>query len=386
MKKTLAVLAILAIAGLAAYRFRDLLSFRVDRILPERSDAIPGVVLQESPAAAETVAEGLEIPWEIAFLPDGSLLVTERPGRLTRLGETRESVQVEGVHHAGEGGLLGLALHPSFETNRWLYLYMTTREGGRVTNRVDRYRYENGTLSERTTIIQNIPGAANHNGGRIAFGPDGKLYVATGDAGEAFSAQDRASLAGKILRLNDDGTLPSDNPFGNAVWSYGHRNPQGLAWDAQGRFWSTEHGRSGVRSGLDEVNLVEKGKNYGWPVIEGDDANAEMEAPFRHSGAVETWAPAGAAFVGNTLVFGGLRGETLYQLVMHVRERRSAVLAHFAGEYGRIRAVVIGPDGSLYFATSNRDGRGRARAGDDRIVRVQAGALRLPEEIAARFR
>jgi glucose/arabinose dehydrogenase len=303
------------------------------------------------------------------FLPEGDLLVTERPGTLRRIGKDGRVYTIEGVAHTGEGGLLGMALHPRFQENHWLYLYLTTRSNGALTNRVERYRFEGDVLSQREVIIDDIPGASYHDGGRIAFGPDGYLYITTGDAGSPNSAQDITSLAGKILRLEDDGLVPGDNPFGNAVYSYGHRNAQGLAWDGRGRLWATEHGRSGIRSGFDELNLIEKGKNYGWPVIQGDEEKEGMERPIVHSGPNETWAPAGIAFREGALFFGGLRGESLYEA--RVDDIGEVVLtSHFRGEFGRIRVVVLGPDAALYIATSNTDGRGSPRENDDRLLRV----------------
>jgi glucose/arabinose dehydrogenase len=183
------------------------------------------------------------------------------------------------VHHAGEGGLLGMALHPRFDEHHWIYLYLTTVSDGGAENRVERYTFENDRLSDKKIIIDKIPGANYHDGGRIAFSPDGYLYITTGDAGKSNLAQATDSLAGKILRVHDDGSIPLDNPFHNAVWSYGHRNSQGLAWDDRGRLWATEHGRSGILSGFDELNLIEKGKNYGWPVIQGDESREGMERP-----------------------------------------------------------------------------------------------------------
>lgn len=213
-----------------------------------------------------------------------------------------------------------------------------------------------------------------HDGGRIAFGPDGFLYITTGDASQSRLAQDIRSLAGKILRIRDDGSVPSDNPFGNAVWSYGHRNPQGLAWDDRGRLWATEHGRSIPFSGYDELNLIEKGGNYGWPDIQGDRAKPDMERPIIHSGPSTTWAPAGAAFLNGSIFFGGLKGTALYQAKI-TGERNIALTKHFEKAYGRIRAVVKGPDDMLYISTSNTDGRGEARPGDDNIIRINPREL-----------
>ncbi len=328
-----------------------------------------GVTMSARNGELEIIADNLQIPWEIVFLPDGDLLVTERPGMLKRIGKERSVYTIEGVLHIGEGGLLGMALHPRFSENQWMYLYLTTKNGESLINRVERYRFERDRLTEKTTIIDNIPGAAYHDGGRIAFGPDGYLYVTTGDSGKSNLAQDISSLAGKILRLKDDGSIPSDNPFGNAVYSYGHRNSQGLAWGDTEQLWATEHGRSGVLSGLDELNLIEKGKNYGWPEIQGDETKTGMESPVVQSGSDETWAPAGIAFLDNSFFFGGLRGETLYEAKI-VGARKVSLIAHFRQEFGRIRAVVLGPDGYLYITTSNTDGRGEPRAGDDKLIRI----------------
>ncbi|MBI3255834.1 MAG: PQQ-dependent sugar dehydrogenase [Candidatus Andersenbacteria bacterium] len=322
----------------------------------------------------QVIADGLEIPWEIAFLPDGSLLVTERPGRLLKIGTDKTIIPIEGVLHRGEGGLLGLALHPDFARNGLIYLYLTTQEGSAVTNRVERYRLQNTTLEDRTIIIENIPGSTFHDGGRIAFGPDKLLYITTGDAGQEASAQDTNSLAGKILRLKDDGSIPEGNPFSNPTFSYGHRNPQGIAWNTKGELWATEHGRSGVATGFDEVNLIEVGKNYGWPALQGDRTAPGMEAPKAHSGASTTWAPSGAAFYQDRLLFAGLRGQALYDATIEGRSVKE-VAARFTNEFGRLRTVTVGPDGMIYIATNNTDGRGTPNKGDDKIIRINPGLL-----------
>jgi glucose/arabinose dehydrogenase len=321
------------------------------------------------------LAKNLFVPWSIAFLPDGTMLTSERDGSLVHIHNNEmQRIVVDGVHERGEGGLLGIVLHPSFETNHWIYLYMTHAEGDSTKNRVVRYVYENNTLGNQKTIIEGIPGAAYHDGGRMAFGPDDYLYITTGDAGVEESAQDKESLSGKILRLTEEGDVPADNPFGNAVYSYGHRNPQGLAWDEQGRLWSTEHGRSGVQSGLDELNLIEKGGNYGWPLIEGGEERDGMITPVLHSGADTTWAPASLAYHEGKLFWGGLRGESLYEVTIS-GESVENLKAHFRGEYGRIRAVAVGPLDRLYFSTSNMDGRGTPGVESDVIVLVPFSAF-----------
>jgi glucose/arabinose dehydrogenase len=328
------------------------------------SAAVPTV----SPKAIEVVAEQLEIPWDVEQLPDGDLLVTERPGRLLRIGSDKVVIPIEGVHHRGEGGLLGLALHPDFAQTPWVYLYLTTNEGGTVSNRVERYLLRGSRLESRQVILADIPGALNHDGGQLAFGPDNLLYITTGDAGEEHLAQNTQSLAGKILRLHDDGRVPADNPFSHAVYSYGHRNVQGITWDDQARLWATEHGRSGALSGFDELNLIEQGKNYGWPTIQGDETRSGMEEPSLHSGADATWAPASAAFWDGSIFFGGLRGQALYEAKLGGGGVQ--LIAHLHQEYGRIRAVTVGRDGNLYITTSNRDGRGDAKSQDDILVRI----------------
>ena len=318
-------------------------------------------------------ADGLEIPWGLVFLPDGSLLFTERPGRVRlvdREGRLLPSpaATLAQVKQIGEGGLLGIATHPDFSNNHLVYLYYTySGTAGNTLNRVSRFKFENSQLTAEEVIVEAIPGAANHNGGRIKFGPDGFLYITTGDAQEPSRAQDKNSLSGKILRVTDEGKPVPGNPFNNLVYSYGHRNPQGLAWDSQNRLWSTEHGRSGILSGLDEVNLVEAGKNYGWPTIQGNEQKEGMERPKLHSNS-NTWAPAGAAFAGESFFFGGLRGEALYEAV--VKGDQITLKEHFKGEFGRIREVVLGPDGFLYLTTSNRDGRGTVQTGDDKIIKI----------------
>jgi len=328
-----------------------------------------GSVQTSSHEAVSVIASNLKIPWAIAFLSDGGLLVTERTGIVQHLAISATSttaIPINGVKHIGEGGLLGIVLHPDFNTNHWLYLYLTTVQGSHTVNRVDRYVYEKEKFTDRKTIIENIPGALYHDGGKLAFGPDGNLYVTTGDAMQSNLSQDTNSLAGKVLRVKDDGSIPSDNPFGNAVYSSGHRNSQGLAWDDLGRLWATEHGRSGVLSGFDEINLIEKGKNYGWPVIEGDKTQEGMVAPAMNSGPDVTWAPSGLAYVNGSLFVGGLRGEALYEYVISEKK----LITHFKNRFGRIRAVQLGLDGFLYLTTSNTDGRGTPMEGDDKVIRI----------------
>lgn len=323
----------------------------------------------------EVVAEDLEIPWEVAFLPTDEILITERPGRLLKIGVDRQIIEVEGVTHIGEGGLLGMALHPNFFENNWIYLYLTSTNDKGLVNRVERYRLENDKLTNKEIIVEEIPGARFHDGGRIEFGPDGYLYISTGDAGNEDESQNKNSLNGTILRVKDDGSVPEGNPFGTVVYSYGHRNVQGITWDDEGRMWVTEHGRSGIKSGFDELNLIEAGGNYGWPVVEGDESQKGLIAPVLHSGASDTWAPAGGEFVDGIIFFAGLRGEALYAAKIE-GEKVTELKMHFREELGRLRAVKIGPDGYLYITTSNRDGRGEINKGDDKLIKINPASLK----------
>lgn len=327
---------------------------------------------------ASLVADELEIPWSLDFLPDGDIIFTERPGRV-RLIDAEEGLlpepllTIDEVAHNGEGGLLGITAHPDFEDNHFIYVYYTYREDGIIYNKVVRYIEENRQLTDAQVIIDSIPGGRNHNGGRISFGPDGLLYITTGDAGESSLSQNLSSLAGKILRVTDEGDIPEDNPFQNSpVYTLGHRNPQGLAWDEQGRLWATEHGPSA----RDELNLIEAGSNYGWPEITGDDTASDMESPVIHSGS-QTWAPSGAAYLNGSVFFAGLRGQSLYEVSLGSGDDLDSVelQEHFNGDFGRLRDVVAGPDGNLYILTSNQDGRGLPVSGDDRIIRVNASML-----------
>ena len=372
MKKPLIIIiAVVVVLGLAAFLFKDKLkqvAFQPESTFTGES----GLVAKKIPVPdIKLIAEDLDVPWEIIALPSGKFIVTERTGNLVLLsqGDNRMNITLDGVEPAGEGGLLGAALHPDYENNNQIYLYLTAKEGDTLINRVVRYVLSmEGSVSGRTVIMDGLPAANFHNGGRIKFGPDGKLYITTGDAGQSDLAQSLDYLGGKILRLNADGTVPADNPFaGSPVWSYGHRNPQGLAWDDENNLWAVEHGRSGTASGYDEVNLIEAGNNYGWPVIEGDAVQDGMVGPKVHSGADYTWAPAGLVFLKGNLFFGGLRGEGLYQYEI----ASGKLTRHFFGEYGRVRAVTLSPNSNdMYITTSNRDGRGTVRDGDDRVIRI----------------
>lgn len=335
----------------------------------------------------ETVAGGLEVPWGIAFLPNTNILFTERPGRVRIIenGKLRaEPVYVvPDVESSSESGLMDISLHPNFAANNFVYLgYAYNRDGMKV--RVVRYKFANNTLAEPKIIIENIPAAPNHAGLRARFGPDGKLYITTGDATDRTLAQRMDSLAGKTLRLNDDGTVPQDNPFVNQpgarpeIWTLGHRNAQGLAWQpGTGLMFQTEHGPSGFDGpgGGDEVNIVERGKNYGWPTIHHRQTQAGMESPLLEY--TPACAPASAAFYDGSVFpafkgnffFGCLRGTRIIRVVLDGRNVVSQENL-LSGTYGRIREVAQGPDGYIYFSTSNRDGRGSPAREDDRIMRL----------------
>lgn len=314
------------------------------------------------------IASGLNVPWALAFLPNNEILVTERVGKVKRIsgeGQVIEIGAIAEVKQYGEGGLHGIALHPDFDKNGLVYFYYTfSSNGDNTSNRVVRFKLEDNQLKNQEIIVDNIPGAIFHDGGRIKFGPDKNLYITTGDARVPSLSQDTSSLAGKILRVTPEGKAVSGNPFGNQVYSYGHRNPQGIAWDDQGRLWEVEHGESA----LDEVNLIEIGKNYGWPTIRGDQTRDGMISPIVHSGSA-TWAPSGMASKNGKLYFAGLRGVALFEI--NADPTNPDLKKSFENEYGRIREAILGPEGFLYITTNNTDGRGIPKANDDKIIRLK---------------
>lgn len=334
------------------------------------------------PAAAqaylvEEVASGLEVPWSLDFAPDGRIFLTERGGAVRIIdGELLPDPVLNLNVGSGEGGLLGVALDPSFEENRRIYLYYTY--GLLAQNRVSAFVETERGLENEQILLDDIPGHWIHDGGRIAFGPDGMLYVTTGDAARTELSQDVSSLAGKILRLEPDGGIPPDNPFpGSPVYSYGHRNPQGLDWDVSGRLVATEHGPSGERGRAhDEINVIEAGANYGWPMVIGDERAEGTVGPALHTGT-ETWAPSGAAFYrGDIKEWDGMYmvAALASRSLIAVDPESWTVRGAHLQEYGRLRDAVMGPDGALYVLTSNRDGRGAPSPGDDFVLRVVPGA------------
>ncbi len=329
----------------------------------------------------EVVASNLVVPWSLAFAPDGRLFFTERLGRVRVIveGQLQEEPAAQlNVAAVGEAGLLGLAIDPEFERNRHVYVYYSYQLAlGGLWNRVARLSEANNRLFNETIILDGIPGAGIHDGGRIKFGPDGKLYITTGDAANAELSQDINSLAGKILRINKDGSIPLDNPFPNSsVYTLGHRNPQGIDWHPlTGKLFLSEHGSSAH----DEVNIIEPGKNYGWPIVIGGAGDPRFTDPLLESGTT-TWAPSGASFYDGDLIpdwkgnffIATLRGKHLRMVSLNPPNFDSVMMteALFQDQYGRLRDVIQGPDGYLYISTSNRDGRGSPATDDDRILRI----------------
>jgi glucose/arabinose dehydrogenase len=316
-----------------------------------------------TPRVDRVVATGLAVPWGIAFLDDGDALVSLRDeGRIVRItqqGRTRDVGSVEGSNGVtgGEGGLLGLAIPP--DDPGTLFAYVTTSADDRVV----KMSISSRGLGRPRPVLTGIPIGARHHGGRLLFDQDGRLLVSTGDAGNGPLAQDRNNLSGKILRIDQDGRAADGNPFGNRTWSYGHRNVEGLAFE-RGRLWAAEFGDKA----FDELNLIRKGRNYGWPQIEGRSDQDGMENP-KVTWGTDECSPSGLAITGRTAFVGALQGECLFAVPLDGTDAGRPT-KHFAGDYGRLRSVAVAPDGALWVTTSNRDGRGTVRDGDDRILRV----------------
>ncbi len=339
--------------------------------------------------AVTTVAGGFDTIWEVAWGPDGALWVTERPGIVSRVNPTTGAVTRAGtvaVNEIGEGGLMGLAFHPDFATQPYVYLAHTYQGADGVRNRVVRLRWNGSALGAAETLLDDLPGSSVHNGARLAVGPDRLLYVTMGDAANTALPQNRTALGGKILRMTLDGAPAPGNALGGYVHSMGHRNPQGLAFAPGGTLYATEHGPSDN----DEVNRIEGGRNYGWPDVRGmcdGDAGPNERAFCTANNVAEplaTWtptiAPAGMVYYDATLIpawrgsllFTTLKGAALRRLVLS-GDGRSVTSQEtlFEGTFGRLRAIAVGADGSVYLGTSNRDGRGTPGAQDDRILRVR---------------
>lgn len=339
---------------------------------PEPPPMAAPPALPAATAAPQDVMVGLAAPWGLAFLPSGAVLVTLRDRAVVLLldeGGVREltgpgaSELAGGTVTGGEGGLLGVAVSPDFAFDHRVYLYRTAADG----NQVVRAELDSvaGSLGSLTPLLTGIPAAGNHNGGRLAFGPDGMLYVTTGDAADRPASQDPASLAGKILRLTPDGEPAPGNPTGGSpVWSLGHRNVQGIGWDSTGRMFASEFGQNT----WDELNLITPGTNYGWPQVEGTGGVAGFADPLLTWPTSEA-SPSGIAVTDDAVYLAALRGRRLWVVPLtpdDVGEPRAVLV----GELGRLRAAAIGPDGALWLLTNNTDGRGDPREGDDRLVRM----------------
>lgn len=344
------------------------------------ADGASTVVIDGVPDVVATVATGLAAPWGIDFLPDGSAIVTERDSaRVLRVtapelsggtseeqGEVVELGRIPETDPQGEAGLLGVAVSPGFASDGLVYFYVCTAKD----NRVVRARLDGDRLGTPEPVLTGIPNGLRHDGGRLAFGPDGYLYVSTGEIGDEQLARDRDSLAGKILRITTDGQPAPGNPFGTLVWSWGHRNVQGLAFDTDGSLWASEFGDKTA----DELNRILPGEDYGWPAAEG------FRGPKRFTAPQLTWkpeeaSPSGLAYAGGYLWMAALRGERLWRVTV-AGGQVSEPTAYFGptgaggGTYGRLRTVVAAPDGRLWLSTSNKDGRGTVGKDDDRILLV----------------
>jgi glucose/arabinose dehydrogenase len=340
----------------------------------------------------EVYADHLDTPWELVFAPDGRLFFTQRPGTVGVVdnGQTKKWLGLDSVAvEIGESGLLGITLHPQFSENGYIYIgytYAASKSPLKLVNKLVRYKENDSNRPVFDKVmLDGIDGNYVHNSGALEFGPDGKLYWTMGEHYAPDLAQDMTSLNGKILRMNDDGSVPADNPFpGSYIYSLGHRNPQGLAFNpATGDLWSTEHGPSDEQGCcMDEINIIKPGKNYGWPIIRGDEVQAGLETPVYHSGDTTTWAPTGGIFLTQgewkgSLIFTGLRGQALYRAVLDDSDptKIDTVERYLYQEFGRLRNVAEGPDGKIYVAVSNQDGRGDPLTSDDRILALTQNAI-----------
>ncbi len=320
------------------------------------------------PSVAGTVATGLSVPWDLAFLPGGDALVSERDTGLVKridgAGRVRVVGRIPETVPSSEGGLLGLAVHPDYPRRPWLYAYYSTA----ADNRVVRLRYPpGGPFGPEQVVLDGIPSSQIHNGGRIAFGPDGMLYVTTGDGSNGEVSQDKTSLGGKILRLTPRGDPAPGNPFGGSpVWTYGHRNVEGIAWDERGNLYASEFGQDT----WDELNLIEPGNDYGWPVVEGASGQDAKYTDPLVQWRPDDASPSGIAYADGAVWMAGLQGQRLWRVQVSDGAVVGKPQAFFTGRYGRLREVQAAPDGSLWVTTSNTDGRGEPKPGDDRILRV----------------
>ncbi|WP_042274323.1 PQQ-dependent sugar dehydrogenase [[Clostridium] dakarense] len=340
---------------------------------------LKSITSRQFPYEIEVIAEKLYVPWAIDISTEGNIYFTERYGsvRIIENGKLNPQPLItfsSPFVSQGEGGLMGIALDPNFLQNHYIYVMHSYAEGNRIYNRVIRLVESNNKAFIDKVLIDKIPGGQIHNGGRIKIGPDKKLYITTGDAGDSALSQDLNSTAGKILRIELDGSIPKDNPFTNSpIFSLGHRNPQGLAWNFENVLYESEHGQSAH----DEINIIHPGANYGWPLVQGDEDSTEIivQKPLIHSGE-DTWAPSGIAFVSQgpwkgKLLVTNLRGQQLLSISLNGKGTVvKNVESWLKNDYGRLREVVQAKDGSIYIATSNRDGRGNPDISDDRIIRL----------------
>lgn len=334
---------------------------------------------RQFPYKIEVIAENLFVPWAIALSKKGNIYFTERSGQIRVIKDGKLQIQplisfAAPFVSEGEGGLLGIALDPDFTKNHYMYVMHSYAEGGKIYNRIIRLIENNDRAGVDRVILDKIPGGRIHNGGRIKIGPDQKLYITTGDAGNSALAQDITSLAGKILRIELDGSIPKDNPINNSpVYSLGHRNPQGLAWNSENILYESEHGQFAH----DEINIIKPGTNYGWPIVQGNEESTKIvtQKPLVQSGE-DTWAPSGITFVSSgpwkgKLLVATLRGQQLLAISLNNEGTMvTSIESWLKNEYGRLREVVEGNNGELYITTSNRDGRGTAVAADDRIIKL----------------
>ena len=317
------------------------------------------------PRVIRTIASGLTAPWGLDFLPDGTAIVTERDTRRVlaiRDGNVRQIGTIEAAAPQGEAGLLGVAVSPDFDRDRTLFFYVSTPDD----NRIVKARYADGDLAPATPILTGIPNGFIHDGGRLEFGPDGYLYASTGETGTPEMAQDRDALGGKILRITADGDPAPGNPDPDSpVWSWGHRNVQGLAFDDTGQLWASEFGQNT----FDELNRITRNANYGWPMFEGDGGAPDYTDPQVVWRTAEA-SPSGLAYADGHLWMASLRGERLWRVDVDGKRARKP-RDFFVGDYGRLRTVEVAPDGNLWVTTSNRDGRGEPASNDDRILLVR---------------
>lgn len=358
------------------YNVLSIIKLRVGNAASVRTNVVAS---SEFPYEIEVIAKNLYVPWAIDISDEGKLYFTERDGVIRIIEDGKLHPQPLITFRApfvsrGEGGLMGIAIDPNYSQNHYMYVMHSYAEGNKIYNRVVRLIEQDNKASIDRVLLDKIPGGQIHNGGRIKIGPDQKLYITTGDAGNSALAQDLTSTAGKILRIELDGGIPKDNPIINSpVYSLGHRNPQGLAWNSKNILYESEHGQTGH----DEINIIQPGANYGWPLVQGDEDSKEVviQKPLIHSGE-DTWAPSGIAFANQEpwkekLLVATLRGQQLLVISLNGKGTRvKNIESWLQNEYGRLREVIQGKDGSIYIATSNRDGRGNPDITDDKIIRL----------------